>query len=116
MKQLTIILFILCIVEAYFVIDARKERDFYSDSLQFTRNNYINANILDIQLNLKIAKDIEPNPANALTLMNKVLCSGNPFYDSYLGMTSISDSIKTKLQSLKEEVSAYCSINIKKEG
>jgi len=114
MKQLTIILFILCIVEAYFVIDARKERDFYSQSLAFTRDNYINANILAIQVNLKIAKEIPPNPANALDIMNKVLCSGNPIYDSYLEINSVSDEIKTNLQSLKEEVSTYC--NKKTEG
>lgn len=108
MKSLAIVLFIVCIAEAYFVVEARKERDFYYQSLNFTRDNYINANVITTQINLKIAQEMGPNPANALDIMNKLLCSGNPLFHSYTQIESVPLEIKANLQSMKEQVDAYC--------
>lgn len=104
MKFLCAVLLIVCILEAYLVVDARKGKQV----LAATQDNFLNLNILAIKSNIKLTDEIAANPAEALLHLNQAICGGNPFPANFLNNSSVNEKTKASLQALKEEVEAHC--------
>lgn len=104
MKFLCAVLFIVCILESYLVLDARNEMR----AVIQRQDDFLNLNILAIRLNIKVGNEIKVNPAVALETTNKFVCGGNPFPDNFLNNSTVKERTVYSLQALKEEVAAYC--------
>ena len=104
MKFICGLLFIVCILEAHLVIDARKEKQLIAS----TQDNFINLNILAIRMNIKMAEEIAVNPVEAAEHLNKAICGGNPFPENFINNTTVREQTNFSLLALKEEVDSYC--------
>lgn len=104
MKFLCAVLFIVCILEAYLVVDARKDKQL----IAATQDNFLNLNILAIRTNIKLAGEIATNPTEALEHLNKNICGGNPFPENFINNTTVREQTRFNLLALKEEVAGYC--------
>lgn len=104
MKFLCAVLFVVCILESYLVLDARSQ----TRAVVQRQDDFLNLNILAIRFNIKVANEITTNPAAALEMTNKFICGGNPFPDNFLNNGSVPEKTIYSLQSLKEEVAAHC--------
>ena len=104
MNFLSVVLIIVCVLEAWLVVDARKE----TRILSATQDNFLNLNAVAIRFNIKLADKIVSNHAEALELVNKSICGGNPFPDNFLQFDSVMEQTKYSLLALKEEVAEHC--------
>lgn len=104
MNFFSVVLIIVCVLEAWLVVDARQE----TRILSVTQDNFLNLNVMAIRSNIKLADKIVTQPAEALDLVNKSICGGNPFPDNFLQFDSVKEQTKYSLLALKEEVAAYC--------
>lgn len=108
MKFLCGVLVLVCVLQVYLLQDAKKNRIILQDSLAAIQNNYIDRDIIDIKIKIKLASEIVANPENALKIINNVICSGNPFPDNYLQIRSVPEDMIERMKILKTEVTTHC--------
>lgn len=108
MKWIVAVLSVVCIAEAYFVYTAKKERDFFYETLMSTTSGNVNSGYYLAKIHLRLAEDIHSNPVEAQKIADAILCDKGAFPENYLNSRTLSQEINKKLKDLKVEITTYC--------